>query len=92
VYLGSVCQLLLFFHVPPANQPTIMGVDLCHKQFGDPWVSVYTPVVYILNHTYYIFRHIGAKMFRNKICRENRNMPTPSTLSAFFVCLMVLEI
>jgi hypothetical protein len=27
---------LLFFHMPPANQPTITGVDLCHKKAGRP--------------------------------------------------------
>jgi hypothetical protein len=28
----------IFFHVQPAKQqPTIMGVDLCNKNFGRPW-------------------------------------------------------
>jgi hypothetical protein len=27
---------LLFFHVRPANQPTVSGVDVCHKKLGRP--------------------------------------------------------
>jgi hypothetical protein len=50
---GDVHQLL-FFYVRLANQPTITGVDLCHKNVGRPWfnetrVIRYQPFVYILN-------------------------------------------
>jgi hypothetical protein len=34
---GYIYHLLLFFHVQPTNQPTIMGVALCHKKVGHPW-------------------------------------------------------
>jgi len=30
----EVYYLLLFFDMPPANQPTIMGEALSHKKFG----------------------------------------------------------
>jgi len=31
----------IFFHVRPANQqPTITGVELCHKNVGSPWFTV----------------------------------------------------
>ena len=30
----------IFFHTQPANQqPTITGVDLCHKSVGSPWFN-----------------------------------------------------
>jgi len=32
----QVHHLHLFFHVPPANQPTITGVAFSPKEFGDP--------------------------------------------------------
>jgi len=32
----QVYHLLLFFHMWPANQPTVTGMDLCHKKFGRP--------------------------------------------------------
>jgi len=32
-----VYQLLLFFHVQPANQPTITGVSLGHGKVVHPW-------------------------------------------------------
>jgi hypothetical protein len=36
-----VYQLVLFFHVRPANQPTVTRVALCQKKFGDPWFLEY---------------------------------------------------
>jgi hypothetical protein len=38
---GLIYQLLLFFHMQPTNQPTIIGVALCHKEVGDPCFSMY---------------------------------------------------
>jgi hypothetical protein len=35
---GQVYQLLLFFHMQPANQPTITGVSLDHGKVGCPWL------------------------------------------------------
>jgi hypothetical protein len=35
---GQVYQLLLFFHVQPANQPTITVVSLGHGKVGQPWL------------------------------------------------------
>lgn len=34
---GQVYQLLLFFHVQPANQPTITSVSVGHGKVGHPW-------------------------------------------------------
>jgi hypothetical protein len=34
VNLAGVAHHLIIFHVEPANQPTITGVDLCHKKVG----------------------------------------------------------
>jgi hypothetical protein len=34
---GYVYHLLLFFHVRPADQPTVTSVTLSHKKFGRPW-------------------------------------------------------
>ena len=45
----------IFFHMWPANQqPTIMGVDLCHKNTGCPWfietrVIQYPPFILVHN-------------------------------------------
>jgi len=36
INLGGFLYHLLFFHVPPANQLTIMGVAFCHKMVGGP--------------------------------------------------------
>jgi hypothetical protein len=49
---------LLIFHVRPANQPTITGVDLCHKTFGQSWftetrVIPYQPFVSVHNATFH---------------------------------------
>jgi len=35
-----VYQLLLFFHIRPANQRTTVGVVLCQK-VGSPWSKLY---------------------------------------------------
>ena len=37
--LAGDALFFLFFHLQVANQPTITGVDLCHKKFGRPWLS-----------------------------------------------------
>jgi len=38
---GYVYQLLLLFHVRPANQPTVPGVALCNKKVVDPWARTF---------------------------------------------------
>jgi hypothetical protein len=35
---GQVYQLLLFFHMQPADQPTITGVALGHGKVGHSWL------------------------------------------------------
>jgi hypothetical protein len=37
--LAGDAHNLLIFHVLPANQTTITGVDLCHKQVGRSWFT-----------------------------------------------------
>ena len=38
--LGSqLHHLILFFHLRPANQSTIMGVDLCLQKVADPYTN-----------------------------------------------------
>jgi hypothetical protein len=45
---------LLIFHLRPANQPTITGVELCHKKARRPWFTTtrvirYQPFVSVHN-------------------------------------------
>jgi hypothetical protein len=48
--LAGDAHLLLFFHVRPANQPTVTGVDLCHEKVGRPCSLKH--VSFDLNHLY----------------------------------------
>jgi len=70
----------LFFHVRPANQqPTITGVDLCHKSVGRPWftqtrVILYQPFLLVHNARFHSQCYRNAKG-SNQIC-ENIMPPT----------------
>jgi len=70
----------LFFHVRPANQPTITGRGFCHKKFGRPWfiewsVIRYQPFVSVHNarlHSEWYTTDKGCK----KVCVNNSFLPT----------------
>jgi hypothetical protein len=68
-----------FFHVWPANQqPTITGVDLCHKNVGCPWftetrVIPYQPFV-LVHNAWFHFECYTSDKDSNKPC-ENSIIP-----------------
>jgi hypothetical protein len=71
----------LFFHVrSPNQQPTIMGVDLRHKNFGRPWftetrVIRYQPFVLVHNDRFHSQCHTNDKG-SNQTCENNIMPPT----------------
>jgi hypothetical protein len=81
---------LLFFHMQPANQPTIMGVDLCHKMFGRPWftetrVIRYQPFVSVHNapfHSECYTTDTGS----NKTYENNIILPTNIQYLKIHIC------
>ena len=66
----------IFFHVRPTDQqPTIMGVDLCHKNVGRPWVTEtcviqYQPFLSVHNDRFHSECYTNDKG-NNKTC-ENK--------------------
>ena len=72
---------VLFFHVQPANQqPTIRGVDLCHKNAGRPWftetrVILYQPFVLVHNARFHSECYRNDKG-TNQTCENNIIPPT----------------
>jgi hypothetical protein len=71
----------MFYYVWPANQqPTITGVDLCHKNFGRPWftethVIRYQP--FALDHyVRFHFESYTSDKHSNKTCEINTIPPT----------------
>jgi hypothetical protein len=70
----------LFFHVRLANQPTIPGVDLCHKTIGRPWFTEtrdirYQPLVLVHNARFHSECYTIDKD-SNKTCENNIILPT----------------
>jgi hypothetical protein len=55
----SLYQLLLFFHVQPANQATITGVALCYKNVAHPWSRTYENTILVYGILYYRGTHVG---------------------------------
>jgi hypothetical protein len=71
----------IFFHVRPTNQqPTITGVDLCHKNVGCPWftetcVIQNQPFVLVHNTQFHSECYTSDKSC-NKTCENNIIPPT----------------
>ena len=71
----------IFFHVQPANQqPTITGVDLCHKNGGRPSftetrVIRYQPFMLVQNARFHSECYTNAKG-SNQTCENNIIPPT----------------
>jgi hypothetical protein len=76
-----VTPITLVFHVRPTNhQPTIMGVDLCHKNVGCSWfngtrVIRCQPVVLVYNAQFHSECYTSDK-HSNKTCENNIIPPT----------------
>jgi hypothetical protein len=78
--VAGTARNLLIFRVRPMNQPTIMGVDLCHKRFWCPWftetrVIRYKPFVSVRNAPFHSERYTINKG-SNKTCESNIILPT----------------
>jgi hypothetical protein len=78
--LACDAQSLLIFHVQPANQSTITGVDLCHKKVGRPWFTEkcaipYQPFVSVHNAAFHSQCDTIHKC-SNKTCENNIILPT----------------
>ena len=71
----------IFFHVSPTNhQPTIRGVDLCHKNVQHPWftetrVIRYQPFVSAHNARFHSECNTNDKG-SNQTCQNNITLPT----------------
>jgi hypothetical protein len=78
--LAGDAHNLLIFHVQPTNQPTIRGVDLCHRKFGCPLftetrVIRYQPFASVHNNRLH-FQCYTTDKGSNKICENNIILPT----------------
>jgi hypothetical protein len=78
--LASDTHPMLFFHMLAPNQPTITGVDLCHKKFGRPRFTEtpaiqYQPSVSVHNAPFHSQCHTTHKG-TNKTSHSNITLPT----------------